>query len=352
MSAKKNKKERLTSQELSGFCAQVAMMMSSGMPLYDGMEAMARTYAGTPQADLFTRISTEVTMSGSLYSALKKEKVFPAYLTEMTGIGERTGRTEEIMNSLSNYYAREGRIRSAIRSAVTYPMLLAIMMALIVVVLIWKVMPVFRRVLGSMGVTLTASGNTLMNLGTTIAWVVLGLVVILAAASVVFALLMRTGKRDAALGFLLKIFRPAARLRRDLSASRVSSVLSMMLGSGFPLDEALELVPGILGDPLAAEEVRKIREQMGGGVSFGQALTSGELFDPLYSSMIRTGCDVGCADQVMSRVAAGYEERVEDGIAGLVSVIEPVIVGTLSVVIGCILLSVMLPMTGIIASMM
>ena len=346
------KNGRLGSQELSGFCAQVAMMLTSGMPLYEGMEAMAHTYKDTAYGPVYERISKGVTEHGSLYAALKEEPMFPAYLTEMVGIGERTGRSEEVLKGLSGYYARDGRIRGAIRSAVTYPMVLGIMMALIVLVMLWKVLPMFRQVLNGMGVTLSGSGMAMMNLGTTLGWIVFGLVVVVVLIALVCVLLMKTGKRVQLVKMLQKLFPPAARLSRQLSASRVASVLSMMLGGGFPLEEALELVPSVLNDEVAVKEIETVRSRMDGGVSFGEALTSGSLFDELYSCMIRTGCEVGCADQVMARVAADYEEKLEDGIAGLVSVIEPSMVGVLAVVIGCVLLSVMLPMAGIITSIL
>lgn len=352
MPDKKKKAALMSSPELSGFCAQVAMMLSSGMPLYEGMEAMAGTYKDTPQAETYAQLSRSVTETGSLYTALKENGQFPPYLTEMVGIGERTGRSEEVMRGLSTYYARDGRIRSAIRSAVTYPLVLAVMMALIVLVMVLKVMPVFRQVLGSMGVTLTSSGSVMMRMGTTIGWIVFGLVTVLVICVAVCILLMKTGKRASLLKVLRKLFPPAARLSEQLSSARVASVLSMMLSGGFPLEEALELVPNVLEDELAVAEINSVRERMDGGVRFGEALTGGHLFDPLSGSMIRTGCEVGCADQVMARVASDYEEKVEDNIAGLVSIIEPSLVGVLAVVIGCVLLSVMLPMLGVITSIL
>ena len=226
------------------------------------------------------------------------------------------------------------------------------MMALIVLVMIWKVLPVFRQVLENMGVTLTSTGSMMMQLGTTLGWVVFGLVLLVVAAVVICLVLMRTGHRAGVLAFLQKAFPPAARLSTQLSSARVALVLSMMLGGGFPLEEALQMVPSVLNDQMAVKEIETVRTRMEQGVGFGEALTSGGLFDELSNCMIRTGCEVGCADQVMARVAGEYEERVEDGIAGLVSIIEPTMVGLLAIVIGGVLLSVMLPMAGIISSIL
>ena len=152
------------------------------------------------------------------------------------------------------------------------------------------------------------------------------------------------------MAFLKKIFPPLNRIINRLAASRTASVLSMMLSGGFPLEEALAMVPSVLPDAAAAAEVKNIRGKMDEGATFAEAVTQSKLFDPLHSRMIRMGVDAGREDEVMTKIAATYEEEVEDGIAGLVSIIEPTLVALLSIVIGAVLLSVMLPMAGIISS--
>ena len=337
--------------ELSAFCAQVALMMGSGMALYDGMETLAGAAKGSQEAELYASVSAGMTETGSLNEALRRDGRWPAYLVEMTAIGERTGHLEDVMNGLAEYYEREGRIRSAIVSAVTYPVVLGVMMLMIVLAMILLVLPVFRRVLGSMGVAMSSTGNMMMELGVNIGWVVLVLVGLLVVAVVACAVLMKTGKREQTLSFLKSVFPPVHRLSGRLSSSRAASVLSMMLSGGFPLEEALEMIPSVLPDQKAASEVGSIREQIAEGVSFADAIAKTALFDPLHSRMIRMGVEAGREDQVMDRIARNYEEDVEEGIATLVSIIEPTLVALLSIVIGAVMLSVMLPMAGIIASM-
>ena len=346
----KNGKRGPGPAELSAFCSQVALMLGSGMALYDGMEALANAAEGSAEAELYKSVSKGVTETGSLYEALKSDGRWPAYLTEMAAIGERTGRLEEVMNGLAEYYEREGRIRRAIVSAITYPIVLGVMMLLIVLVMILMVLPVFRRVLGSMGVAMTASGEMMMNLGVTVGWVVLVLVGIVVLCVLACVILMRTGAREKTMDFLRGIFPPLNKITGRLASSRTASVLSMMLSGGFPLEEALQMVPAVLSDRAAATEIASIRDKMGDGTSFADAVSQSKLFDPLHSRMIRMGVEAGREDQVMAKIAATYEEEVEEGIAGLVSIIEPSLVALLSIVIGAVLLSVMLPMAGIISS--
>jgi len=346
-----NGKRGLTSAELSSFCSQVALILSAGLPLYDGMETLAETAKGSEYADVYENASKAVNETGSLYQALQQDKRWPTYLVEMAGIGEQTGQLEKVMNGLADYYSREDRIRSSVVGAITYPLVLGVMLVLIVMVMLWKVLPVFQRVLNSMGAEMSRSGSMLMNLGSTIGWIVLALVGLVVLAVVIGAALMKTSARDNVLGVVRRLFPPVRRLSMKLASSRVASVLSMMLSSGFPTGEAFRLMPSILSDGEAAEKVQGIRKDLDNGEAFADAISRSRLFDGLHDRMIRMGVAAGREDQVMEKIAGMYEEQVEEGIAQMVAIIEPTLIALLSVVIGAILLSVMLPMAGILTSM-
>ncbi len=346
------KKRALDSAELSSFCSQVALILSAGLPLYDGMETLAETTRGSEYADLYEDASKGVTETGSLYQALQRDDRWPTYLVEMVGIGEQTGQLEKVMNGLSDYYAREDRIRSSVIGAITYPMVLGVMLVLIIAIMLWKVLPVFQRVLNSMGAEMSASGSALMRLGSTIGWVVLALVAVIVLAVLVGAALMKTSARDSVLGFVRKLFPPVRNLSMKLASSRVASVLSMMLSSGFPTNEAFRLLPSVLSDDEASDKVEGIRRELDSGAAFADAISHSKLFDGLHDRMIRMGVAAGREDQVMGKIADLYEEQVEDGIARLVAIIEPTLIVLLAIVIGAVLLSVMLPMAGILSSML
>lgn len=346
------KKRGLVSAELSSFCSQVALILSAGLPLYDGMETLAETTRGSEYADLYEGVSKGVNETGSLYQALQRDDRWPTYLVEMAGIGEQTGQLESVMNDLSEYYAREDRIRSSVIGAVTYPLVLGVMLVLIIAIMLWKVLPVFQRVLNSMGAQMSASGSALMHLGSTIGWVVLALVGLVVLAVVVGALLLKTSARDKVLGLVRRLFPPMRNLSMKLASSRVASVLSMMLHSGFPTGEAFRLLPSVLSDDEAADKVKGIQKELDGGAGFADAISHSKLFDGLHDRMIRMGVAAGREDQVMAKIADLYEEQVEDGISRLVAIIEPTLIALLAVVIGAVLLSVMLPMAGILSSML
>ena len=343
----------MTSEELSVFCDQIALMLESGMTLRDGVDMLAEDEEKSgAKARPYTRLRPTVEETGSLYVAMKEqEEDWPHYMVEMVGIGEETGRLEEIMRNLSAYYLREDRIRDAASSAVTYPLVLGVMMVVIIGVLLWRVMPVFRRVLGSLGVDPNGSSVRLMNIGAAAGWVVLALVGALILCAVTVGILLRTKKREKTLRFLKKLLPPVRRIGEKLSASRIAGMLGMMLGSGFPIDSALDMAANALDDEGSVEKAKEIRKKMDAGEPFADAMEESGLFSDFYNRVLKIGAASGNEPQVLTKISEVYEEQVEDDLSRLISLIEPVMVALLSIVIGAILLSMMLPMAGVMSSL-
>ena len=348
---KKKNQQQISAAELSIFCGQVALILEAGLPLYDGMETIAGADNNSENAEMFKKVSDGVTATGSLYDALKDDDRWPEYMVEMVGIGERSGHLEEIMRGLEAYYAREDRIHTSVVGAVTYPLMLSILLAVIVLILLWRVLPVFRRVLAGMGVAMNESGSAMMHLGEVIGWVVMALVLIVIIGTLVIISLMKTNKRAQVTKFLRNVFPPIDKLNNDMTASRVSGVLSMMLSSGFPTDEALEMTEKVISDPDAAEKVKSIRSSLDEGKSFADSIEDAQIFSELHNRMIKMGSATGREDQVLGKLSILYESQVEDGISRLISIIEPTLVALLSIVIGAVLLAVILPMAGILSSL-
>ncbi len=352
----KDKKEKraMSSEELSSFCDQIALMLSSGMTLRDGIGMLAEDEAkdANVKSHPYTDLSGVVEETGSLYIAMKENEAdWPSYMIEMVDIGEQTGRLEDIMLRLSAYYQREGRIRSAAVSAFTYPLVLGVMLVVIIGILLWRVLPVFRRVLDSLGVGSSGSGALLMAAGAWAGRIVLVLIGLLVAAAIVTVFLLRSGAREKTLKFLKNIFPPVRRLAEKLSASRIAGILGLMMSSGFPIETALEMAPAALSDEESAEKVRFIREEMAKGETFNDAVSESGIFADFHNRMLKVGAASGHEPQVMEKIAGIYEEQVEEGLDHLISIVEPTLVALLSVVIGAILLSVMLPMAGVLGSM-
>lgn len=342
--------KKVDSAEVANFCSQVGLILDAGLPLYDGMETIAEASKDSAYAEVYQGAYEWMNETGSLYQALKKDERWPEYMVELTGVGEQTGQMDRVMSGLTNYYERESRIRTAIVNAITYPLVLGVMLVAIVLLMVWKVLPVFRRVMNSMGQDISGSGRVLMNVGSVIGWVVLILVAVAVVVAVIALIMLRGQNREKVMNIIRKLFPQVRRLDVKLNASRVASVLSVMLSSGFPTLEAFRLMPSVLSNREVKEKVNGIYNKMNNGEPFAESVSESGLFGALDDRMIKIGSATGREEQVMEKISEQYEEQVEEGISQIVAIIEPTLIALLSIVIGAILLSVMLPMIGILST--
>ena len=345
------KNEALPAAELSIFCSQVAMFLEAGMPVYEGIRTMCENSGESGFGPVYARLNEKVEEFGALYPALQADPCWPAYLTEMVGIGERAGKLEEVMRSLAVSYEREDRVREAARSVVTYPLTLGIMLAAVIAIMLWKVVPIFRRVLGSMGLG-AGPAEKLSHAGTVIGVAVLILVGLVLVLVILAAILLKTGHRETVMKLLSSVFPPVRKLLENLNASRVASVLAMLLSGGFSAEESLALAKTVTDGVEAAGKVQTILDELGEGSGMAAAIEKSKLLDPLYMRMFKTASAAGREAETMEKIAAGYEERVEDSMRRLISIIEPTLVAVLSAIVGGVLLAVMLPMAGILTGLM
>lgn len=343
-------KKNIPAAETAMFCAQVALVLKAGIPLYDGVETLCESIEDEKSRKLFQEISDTVSETGSLYQAVEKAAIFPSYMVHMIHIGEETGNLENVLNSLSKYYERESVVRKSIRSAVMYPLILILMMSAVIAVLVSKVMPVFEQVFRNLGTEMSDSGKAIMNFGTAAGKVALGFVILLLLLSVFVFLISKTeGGSERLYSFYARI--PfLKRVNDSIAASRFAAVLSMILSSGFELEKALEMAPEIVSDPFAKEKMKECAKLVEEGTGFPDALAQIKLFSVLHVRMIHVGFKAGQLDTVMERLAGIYEEEVDEALAKAVSFIEPTLVAILSLVIGGILISVMLPLASIMSS--
>ncbi len=341
----------LPPDETAMFCEQVALLLKSGIALYDGIDALCQNYQSTRYGDRFTRLNETMKRTGSLYESLRELDIFPPYMVQMVKVGEQAGTLERVMQGLSVYYAREAQVRSTVRSAVTYPLLMVVLMAVVVVVLVVQVLPMFSEILNNLGGDLTSASAARMNAGMGAGAFVLILTALILILVLTVAVLLRTQKRDGVIRFLLRAFRPLRFIADKLSAGRFASVMAMLMGSGFPLDEALKMMSGVMTDKLAKSKVEYVASRVESGESFTDAIEGARIFEPIHGKMIRVGFLAGQTETVMERLAEQYQDEVDDGIRRLVSAIEPTLVAVLSIVIGGILLSVMLPLASLMSSL-
>lgn len=339
----------LPSEELALFCDQVAMVLLAGVPLGDAMESLAGNYAGTPQGARFAAVSAAVAEHGTLYNAMCDVDLFPPYLTSMVRVGEKAGRLDEVMRGLSLYYRREAQLKASVRSAITYPTVLVLMMAAVIAVLIVSVMPVFTQIFASLGADLGADASA--SVGMAVGKTVLVVIAVLIALLIIIGILYKTPARTVLMRVLSRVFPPVRKVEDARFASRFSQVMAMMLKSGCDLDEAMDMAVSVPASEERTARLSACRQQMRDGKGFTEAVTASGIYEPLHCKLIATGAQSGKLDSVLESLAEQYSDAADERLSNLVSAIEPTLVALLCVAIGGILLSVMLPLLGVLSTM-
>lgn len=344
------KKQRLCAEELSGLCAQIALIAQTGMRLGDGLEELAEESEG--RETIYARLAAALTETGSLHDALKAIPEAPGYLAEMAGIGEASGRLEEVMRSLSAYYEREARICAAALDVVTYPMIMSAMLALIVLTILLKVLPVFRRVLDGMGMGVTGAAGAMMRAGEAAGWTAFALTCAALAVAALCIALTHTSARNRVRAVTERLFPPVRSLRETISAARAAGALAMLFSGGVPLSAALRMAAAAMeGGTGASEKLQAVCEATEKGEPFSEALARCGLFRGFHVRLILMGGASGRDADVMARIAKDCEEQTESGVSRMISFLEPAMIAVLAVVVGAVLLSVLLPMAEILTGL-
>ena len=342
--------KKLPPEETALFCEQIAMVLKAGIPLDDGMETLARSYEGSRYGDRFGQIRDALQTHGALSAALSEAGIFPAYLCAMTRIGERAGKLDEVMASLANYYQWEAQIKTSVKNAILYPTMLVMMLAVVVAILVISVLPVFQRVFDSLGLTAGSPAAAAMRVGVGVGKGMLVLVGVFTILLLVIGILLKTSQRDSVLSLLSGLLPAIRRVNSRLSTARYAAALSMMLTAGYPIEDAIQLAPSVITDQKRRRQADLAARQLLQGASFAEAAELSGLFDPMHEKMIRFGSAAGTIDAVMGKLGGIYMEEADDAIHAVVAMIEPTLVAVLSVVIGGILLSVMLPLLSVLSA--
>ncbi|BDF59263.1 pilus assembly protein [Christensenellaceae bacterium] len=341
-------KYKLSDAELSAFCEQLAYMIKSGISLQEGLMLLGEEESSEIGAQVTLTLLDTVEQGGSLACALRATDAFPRYMVNMVEIGEASGKLEDVLSSLCAYYERQENIARSIKSAVTYPLVMIAMMIAVILVVIIEVLPVFANVFAQLGSEMSGFVSGVMQFGGAVSRYAVVIVAVAAAVIVLFFILRRTrgGKR-----FLAAVYeRLFRKTSLAVASGRFASAMALMLGSGMDVDQALDMTLELIDNHSTRQKVTAVRQRMESGEGFAEAVAGVGLFSGLYGKMITIGFRTGTLPSVMKRIAQHYEEEADRKMNGILSALEPTLVAVLSLIVGLILLSVMLPLMGVMSA--
>lgn len=339
-----------TNQELSAFCLQVSLLLGAGIPLDEGLSIMAEDAVSQQERDLLTQMSEDIELGEPFHQVLEKTNSFPPYVVKMAKLGQQTGTTDQMMESLSVYYEKEFYLLRSIKNAVTYPIIMIVMLLVVLFVLFSKVMPIFEDVYVQLGAQLSPIAQSAIRLGRVFSGAALILAAVAAAAIAVISIASRLGKKIQIVEKGLDFVKRKSKIALSVANRRFTSVLALTLKSGLELEKGMDLAADLVENSRVREQIQKCSQELEAGTSYYQAMKDTALFSGFHIQMIKVGNRSGHLDSVMEEISRNYEQQADTAIDDMIAKFEPTIVAVLAVAVGLVLLSVMLPLVGILSS--
>jgi type IV pilus assembly protein PilC len=331
-------------KDLAIMSRQASTMLSSGLSLLRALSILADQTENKKLKDILGKVRDDVERGVSFSDAVSKYPVdFPPIMINMIRAGETGGFLDQAMDSIATNFEKEHKLRSTIKSAMTYPVVVLVMSLLAVVIMLVFIVPIFQKMFSSLGGQLPLP--TMLLVYASHAMVYVGPV--LAVAIVLFWLWWRANKnteRVRAFVDPLKLRLPVfGQLNRKIVIARASRNLSNMIGAGVPILQALQIAGEVSNNFVVEKALGRVSEAVRKGDSIAAPLQKETVFPTMVSQMVAVGEDAGSLEIMLEKISVFYDAEVEATTEALTSLIEPLLIAFLGVVVGGMIVALYLP---------
>ncbi|WP_165087895.1 type II secretion system F family protein [Neisseria yangbaofengii] len=340
------RKRRITQEDITVFTRQLATMMKAGLPLMQAFEIVSRGHSNPAMTQMLMQIRAEVEQGSALGKSFAKyPKYFDRFYCNLVSAGETGGVLEGLLDKLAVYKEKTQAIKKKVKTALTYPISIVVVAVILMFIMMMFVLPAFKEVYSGMGAELPWLTQVVMNISdffVEYGWImIIGLILIgfgvykLHQNSPVFQ------KRVDAMMLRLPIF---GSIVRKATIARWSRTTSTLFAAGVPLVEVLDSVAGASGNILYEEATQDIRAKVTQGLSLTSSMQNTEMFPNMVIQMASIGEESGSLDDMLNKAAEFYEDEVDNSVAQLSSLMEPIIMVVLGLLIGVLLVAMYLPL--------
>jgi len=343
--------EKVGARDLALFCRQMAALLQAGVTISDSV-AIVRDQSENKRFKAVLDVVYGELQRGKLLSEAlaQHDKVFPSFLLSMVKVGEYSGYMDDIVGKLADYYENDFKTRNKIRSAMTYPIILLVLMAGVIVLLLTKIVPMFNDMLTGMDVELPLITRGLIGFSE----FVLGNFVMIIAAIllivVVFTRYVKSKKGSLSYdGFKLRmpIF---GGITTKIVTARFSRSMGILLKSGIPVINAIEIMSELIGNKYVEHKFQTCKDEIREGRGIAAPIERAGIFPPLLVQMLSVGESTGELDNMLTRTAAYFDDEVQNSLQKLTTFIEPILLVILAGIVSVVILAVMMPMVEIMNS--
>jgi type IV pilus assembly protein PilC len=337
--------KKISEKDVALFTRQLATMMKAGVPLLQSFDIVAKGHSNPSVSKLINDIRADVETGTSLSQAFRK---FPLYFDplfcNLVGAGEQAGILDDLLARLATYKEKTLAIKGKIKSALFYPIsILAVAFIVTAVIMIW-VVPAFKTVFASFGASLPTTTLVVMAISD---FFVANWYIIFGGLFGGLYLFFQSWRRSLKVQHFMDTMLLKAPIFgaviRKATIARWTRTLATMFAAGVPLVESLDSVGGASGNAVYLDATRKIQSEVSTGTSLTLAMQNSDVFPNMVTQMVSIGEESGSLDQMLGKVADFYEAEVDEAVASLSSLMEPLIMVILGVLIGGLVIAMYLP---------
>ena len=347
------RRRKVKEKDIVVFTRQFATMIDAGLPLVQCLEILSSQQDNTTLREILLKVKADVEAGSTFADALRKHPaVFNELFCNLVTAGETGGILDTILQRLSAYIEKNVKLKSAVKSALIYPVSVISIAVLVVVGLLWQVVPIFAKLFEGLGVPLPTPTKIVINLSNFIGSIY-GLMIVVILVGTGFALKVWYGTplgRRMLDAFMLKIPIIGIILRK-IAVARFTRTLGTLISSGVPILEGLDITARTSGNAVVEEALLKVRAAVEGGRNLQDPLKETEIFPNMVTQMVGVGEQTGAMDAMLAKVADFYEDEVDAAIKNLLTLMEPMMIAFLGVAVGGIVISLYLPLFELIGKL-
>ena len=343
---------KITKKDLVIFTRQFSTMIDAGLPLVQGLNILAEQTENPTFRLLLKKVVGDVESGASLNEALKKHPhVFDDLFVHLVAAGEVGGILDTILQRLAVYIEKAEKLKSQIKGAMTYPIVVMVVAAVVLAVIMIFVIPVFQEMFEGGGNALPLPTQIVVNLSDFTVNYILHIIIALVALFIGFKQFRKSAfgkKQTDALALKLPIF---GNLLRKVAVARFTRTLGTMISSGVPILDALEICAKTSGNVILEEVVYEVRADVSEGQTMAEPLSQNDIFPNMVTQMIAVGEATGALDAMLDKIADFYDDEVDVAVAALTSMLEPLLMVFLGGAIGGIVVAMYLPIFQVAGNM-
>jgi type IV pilus assembly protein PilC len=341
------------SKELAIFTRQFSVMIDAGLPLVQCLEILAGQQENITFQKILNGVRGSVEGGATLSASMKQfEKVFDPLYYNMVEAGETGGILDTILQRLSSYIEKNVKLKRAVQSAMIYPAAVLGIAGGVIILLLWKVVPIFTQLFNGLGVDLPLPTRIVIMLSNFVGSIY-GFIIALFFAGAVFALKSWYGTPQGRMAIdtiILKI--PLiGPLMRKIAVARFTRTLGTLISSGVPILEGLDITARTSGNAVIERAITQTRKAVEAGRSLVDPLKDTGVFPGMVTQMIGVGEQTGAMDAMLQKIADFYEDEVDAAVKDLLTAMEPIMIVVLGVVVGGIVISMYLPLFSLIGKL-